>query len=76
MLVDLKEPGAALLEYESSLRRYPGRLYALAGAAHAAELAGKGDIAKKYYADVLSVAKAGDGTRPEIAQAKRVVERR
>ena len=76
MLVDLKEPGAALVEYEISLRRYPGRFYALAGAAHAAELAGKGDVAKKYYAEVLSVAKAGDGTRLEIAQAKRVVERR
>jgi hypothetical protein len=76
MLVDLKEPGAALVEYESSLRRYPGRLYALAGAAHAAELAGKSDVAKKYYAEVLSVAKGGDGTRAEIADARRGLERR
>lgn len=39
MLVELNEPGAALVEYESSLRRYPGRRYALAGAARAASLA-------------------------------------
>jgi hypothetical protein len=76
MLVDLKEPAAALVEYESSLRRYPGRLYALAGAARAADLAGMGDVAKKYYADVLSAAKAGDGARREIAQARAFVERR
>jgi hypothetical protein len=76
MLVELKEPGAALVEYETSLRRYPGRFYALAGAARAAELAGKAGVAKNYYAEVLSVANAGDGTRLEIAEAKKVVDKR
>jgi hypothetical protein len=74
MLVELNEPGAALAEYEASLRRYPGRLYALAGGARAAGIAGKADVARKYHAEVLSRAKDGDGTRPEVLEAKRAVE--
>jgi hypothetical protein len=44
LLLDLGEPGAALTEYDASMKVAPGRLNSLAGALHAAE--GSGDCAR------------------------------
>ncbi|MGI9102275.1 MAG: hypothetical protein ACR2IF_07495 [Terriglobales bacterium] len=69
LLVDVKRPTEALQDYELSLKSAPHRLHALHGAAHSAELAGKRDIAKKYYAELLTTCPFADG-RPEVEQAK------
>src|SRR5213079_969995 len=48
LLAELGQPGAALAQYEQSLRSAPGRLNSYSGAAQAAERAGKKQEAKTY----------------------------
>lgn len=69
MLLALGRPQEALQAYEDSLRESPRRFNALYGAGRAAELAGFGDKAQGYYAQLLEVA-SPDSTRPELARAK------
>ena len=57
------------------LKLNPERYRAIAGAARAAERAGKTEAARDYYAKLLQLAKPGDGKRPEIAQAQAFVDR-
>jgi tetratricopeptide (TPR) repeat protein len=75
LYLELDRPTDALAAYEQSLELNPGRYRAIAGAAKAAERAGKTEIARDYYAKLLDLAKPGDGTRPEIAQARAYLER-
>ena len=70
-LVENGKPAEGLVEYEASLKVNPGRLNALYGAAHAAQLAGKTDVARKYFADLSVLTAAGDGTRSELAEARK-----
>ena len=58
MLFELKRPADALAEYEATLKEAPGRFNALYGAAQSAELAGKGDKAHGYYAQLLQNCRA------------------
>jgi len=51
------------------------RYRAIAGAAQASERAGKAEKARDYSTRLLDLAKPGDGTRPEIAQARAYLER-
>jgi hypothetical protein len=76
MLLELKEPAAALKEYEASQLREPNRFRGLYGAARAAEAAGERQKAADYYAKLLALAKASDGTRPELARARSYVAQR
>ncbi len=55
MLLALNQPGEALLQYEAALQRSPGRFNSLFGAARAAELAGKEQAAKRYYASMMAL---------------------
>jgi tetratricopeptide (TPR) repeat protein len=73
MLLELKRPADALTEYEKSLKLYPRRYNGLYGAAQAAELSGKLDVARKFYETLLEVTRAGDGARPEIKRAREFV---
>jgi hypothetical protein len=57
-------------EYEASLKRAPNRFKSIAGVARAAELAGDRDKARIYYAKLVVLARAADGERPELTQAK------
>ncbi len=50
LLMELGRPADALMQYEASLRRAPGRLYGLLGAVRAAEAAGKAGAAGEYRA--------------------------
>jgi tetratricopeptide (TPR) repeat protein len=70
LLLELNQPAKALVEFEASQRTDPNRFHGLAGAARAAELAGDKDRAKKYYQDLLALARTADTERPEIQQAK------
>jgi hypothetical protein len=70
LLIELKEPSAALAEFEASLKRAPKRLTGLYGAAHAAQLAGDSAKAKSYFAELAEVTKASDGSRSEVKEAR------
>jgi hypothetical protein len=69
-LLERGKPAEALAEYQASLRIYPARLNGVAGAARAADRAGMKAEARKYYGELLELAKDGDGARAEIAEAR------
>jgi len=73
MLLELKQPAAALKEYETSQAREPNRFRGYAGAAMAAEQSGQRQRAAEYYRKLLALAKNADSARPEIAHAKTYV---
>jgi hypothetical protein len=70
MLLMLKRPAEALVEFERSLKRDVNRFRGIYGAARAAEAAGNGKAAREYYAKLQSVSADRDTERPELAQAK------
>ena len=70
LLLELGRPAEALIEFKSALRRAPQRLAALSGAARAAKLAGYPGQARRYYAALITVTKNGNGTRPDIRDAR------
>ena len=70
MLLELKQPAAALKEYEASQEREPNRFRGYAGAAKAAEQSGQRTKAAEYYRKLIALAKNADSARPEIAHAK------
>ena len=85
LLLELKQPNAALQEFETSLSTAPNRFNGLYGAARAARLAAdqnspatdansaKKDytkVAKTYYEKLVTLARNADGVRPEINEAK------
>jgi tetratricopeptide (TPR) repeat protein len=70
LLLELKQPAAALLEFESSLKNTPNRFNGLYGAAHAAALAGDRKRAAGYYKQLLALCRHADTGRPEIEEAK------
>jgi tetratricopeptide (TPR) repeat protein len=73
MLLELKQPKAALAEYDASRLREPNRFRNLYGSAVAAEASGDKAAADKYFRQLVALAAKGDGTRPEVARAKAVV---
>ena len=75
-LIDCRRPAEALAEYEAALVIYPRRFNGVAGAARAAEAAGKRDIARRYYGELVELTKGGDGTRPEVRTAADYLARR
>ena len=70
LLLELKEPMAALQEFETSLRSAPNRFNGLYGAARAARLAADQKRAKTYYTKLMVMCRQADGIRPEIEEAK------
>ena len=70
LLLELKQPSAALAEFETSLRTTPERFNGLYGAARAATLAADQKKARSYYAKLLTLTRQADTARPEIAEAK------
>ena len=75
MLVELKQPDAALKEYEASQLREPNRFRNYLGSARAAEMAGDRAKAAAYYQKLLVLAKDADTPRPEIEGAKKLAQR-
>jgi tetratricopeptide (TPR) repeat protein len=70
MLLELKQPAEAMVEFEATLRTAPNRFNTLSGAAHAAKLSGDGAKAKSYYAKLLVVCSHPDADRPELQDAR------
>jgi hypothetical protein len=74
MLLELKQPEAALVEYEKSMKTDPNRFNELAGAANAAEMTHQPKKADGYYAQLLKNCDDGKySDRPALEQAKTVV---
>jgi tetratricopeptide (TPR) repeat protein len=71
LLLEAKQPAAALVEYERALQLTPNRYRGFYGAARAAEASGDRARATEYYEKLLVLSKTGDGTRPEVAIAQR-----
>lgn len=69
MLLVTGSPAAALAEYKATLKVTPRRFRSIAGAAHAAELAGDRGTAKIYYTDLMALAKNSTAARPELVRA-------
>jgi tetratricopeptide (TPR) repeat protein len=70
LLLELKQPAAALQEFETSLRIAPNRFNGLYGAARAARLASDRKRAKAYYEKLLVLCRRADSDRAEIEEAK------
>ena len=70
LLLELKQPAAALQEFETSFQSTPNRFNGLYGAARAARLAGNRKSANVYYRKLLDLARDTDSARPEVAEAK------
>ena len=63
----------ALQGFESVLTREPNRYRAVAGAMQAAERAGETKKAQAFAERVVDQTSAADSSRPEVAQARRVL---
>jgi hypothetical protein len=70
MLLETKQPAAALTEFEAVLRTAPNRFNALAGAGRAAKLSADNEKARKYYTQLLAMCVDADGNRPELVEGK------
>jgi predicted Zn-dependent protease len=70
LLLELKQPAAALREFETSLQSAPERFNGVYGAARAATLGGNSEKAKRYYAKLVALTQSSDSNRPEIGEAK------
>ncbi|MBC7601441.1 MAG: hypothetical protein H7255_02135 [Ramlibacter sp.] len=70
MLLELKQPAAALKEFEQSQIREPNRLRGYVGAAAAADAAGQSDKARQNYARLVELTRGADTPLPEVARAK------
>ena len=75
MLLEMKQPAAALKEFEASQQREPNRFRNYLGCAHAAEMAGDRAKAAAFYQKLLALAKDADTERPELASAKKLAQR-
>ena len=73
MLLQTHHPAEALAAYQAVLRDSPGRFNALAGASRAAQGCGQRVAARRYATQLIALAKDGDGDRPEVAAARRVI---
>ena len=60
MLMQAKQPKAALAEFQKVMVKEPNRFRAIAGAASAAAAAGNRALVRKYYAQLVSVCPRGD----------------
>jgi hypothetical protein len=73
MLLEVKQPAAALAEFEKSQQREPNRFRGYLGAARAAEAMGDRAKAAAHYARLTALAKDADTPRPELLQARAFV---
>jgi hypothetical protein len=74
MLLEMKKPGEALMQFQATMKKEPNRFRAVYGAAKAASLAGDPALAKTYYAELLKICAGADAPgRPELVEARKIV---
>jgi hypothetical protein len=77
MLLAMNKPVAALAQFEATLKQEPRRLRSLYGAAHAAQLCGRAELSRRYFAELLRVCAHSDKPgRAEIQEAVRALAKR
>ena len=76
LLMELKRPADALIEYEASLKVTPNRLNGLYGAAYSADLAGDKQKAQAYYAQLVTLCNQSNGDRPAVQYAKKALAKK
>jgi len=76
IVLEAKRPQQALAEYQTDLKFNPNRFNGLAGAARAAEAAGRQSDASEYYALLLKSCEGGNSTRPELSRAKELLAKK
>jgi len=76
MLLEVNQPADALKAFETAAQREPNRFRGMYGAAKAAELSGDREKARMYYAKLVALAEKGDGSSPELRQAKAYLAQR
>jgi tetratricopeptide (TPR) repeat protein len=76
ILLEAKRPQQALVEYQADLKFSPNRFNGLAGAARAAEEAGKQTQANEYYATLVKVCDGGSSSRPELTRARNLLAKK
>jgi tetratricopeptide (TPR) repeat protein len=71
MLLDAGMAREALTAFEATMKKEPNRFRGAYGAARAAEALGNRAAARKYYQQVLAIAKGADVERPELQRARK-----
>lgn len=69
LLLELKQPAAALEAFETALRTTPNRFNAVYGAARAAGLSNNRQKAAAYYRKLAELGRYADSVRPELKEA-------
>jgi hypothetical protein len=62
MLLEMNEPAEAFEQFEATLKKEPGRLHAIYGAARAAQLSGHRDVTQKYSGEIAKVCVHADAS--------------
>jgi hypothetical protein len=70
LLLELKDPGAALMEYEQSLKTDPNRFRSILGKARAAKQAGDLAASRDAYQKLVTLAGSAASERAELSEAK------
>ena len=70
LLLELKQPAGALVEYRAVLSTDPNRFRSLLGEARAAKQTGDTATAHDAYRKLLALSKPADPVRPELAEAR------
>ena len=77
MLLEMKQPAQALEQFEATLTKERGRLRALYGAAHAAQLSGNAEASQRHFGELLRVCEHADKPgRPELLDAQSAISQR
>ena len=77
MLLAANQPAAALVQFEETLKKEPGRFRALYGAGHAAQLSGNAQASKNYFRELLKVCEHADKPgRLELREAEKAISRK
>ena len=76
MLLDAGRSRDALTTFEATMKKEPNRFRGAYGAARAAEAAGDRGKARRYYSQLLEIAREADANRPELMAARKFVDNR
>jgi tetratricopeptide (TPR) repeat protein len=76
LLLEMKDPAAALREYEIAHKATPNRFRGYLGAARAAAAAGDRETAAGYFTKLVELAKNADSDRSEVREAKTFMARK
>lgn len=76
LLLEQRNAGAALKEFETSAQENQNRFRGLYGAARASEMAGNAEATRDYYRRLLALSAGADDGRTELQQAREFFEKR